>query len=114
MCHKVEVEPALPRICSCQRYSNTTPSRTPSEYYRRSISIPLFDHLLSEMASRFTVHNQTALNGMCLVPSVLVTISFPELKDKIYKFADMYKDDLLSLDGIQARSTTGKLNGNSI
>ena len=38
---------------------------------------------------------------MCLVPSVLVTISFLELKDKIYEFADMYKDDLLSLDGIQ-------------
>ena len=45
---------------------------------------------------------------MCLVPSVLVTISFPELKDKIYTFAGMYKDDLLSLDGIQGEINNWK------
>ena len=95
----MEVEPALPRICCYQRYSNNMPSGTPSEYYRRIISIPPIDHLLSEMASRFTVHHQTALNGMCLMPS-LATLSFPEVKDKALKFADMYKDDLPSLDSV--------------
>ena len=73
---QVEVEPALPRICSRQRNSDNMPSGTLSEYYQCFISVPLFGHLLSEMASQFTFHHQTALNGIC---SLLVTLSLPSL-----------------------------------
>ena len=51
------------------------PADTPSKYYCRCISIPLLDHLLSEMQSRFTIHHQTALLGLTIVLSVLVKLS---------------------------------------
>lgn len=36
----------------------------PSEYYCRSIFIPLVGHLISEQDDRFSIHHQKALQGM--------------------------------------------------
>lgn len=58
MCGDVDTEPSVPRRCSCQAHRSNVPASTPSEYYCRSISIPLVDHLLSEMQSRFSSHQQ--------------------------------------------------------
>ena len=94
MCNKVGTVPTMPRKCVRQTHRSNVPAETPSVYYRRSISIPLLDHLLSEMDVRFTTHHQTALYGMCLVPSVLITIGFEEAKAKVTDLAEMYKEDL--------------------
>ena len=75
MCSDVGIVPSLPRRCGRQIHHSNTPADTPSEYYCRTIiSIPLLDHLLSEMKSRFSKHHQTALLGLTIVPSVLVSI----------------------------------------
>ena len=74
MCTNVGVEPSLPRRCGRQIHRSNVPADTPSMYYRRCISIPLLDHLISEMDSRFNTHQQTALLGMSLVPSILETL----------------------------------------
>ena len=64
-------------------------------YYCHSISIPLFDHLLSEMQSCFSSHNQTALLGLSIVPSIIVNLS-PHEFAKVHEFAKMYQNDLPS------------------
>ena len=71
-------EPSLPRLCGRQTHRSNIPSQTPKEYYRLTITIPLLDHMLSEMASRFSKHQQTAVTGLLLVPSILVTNSLTE------------------------------------
>ena len=49
MCTAVGTEPSLPRVCARQTHRSNVPSQTPTEYYRRTITIPLLDHMLSEM-----------------------------------------------------------------
>ena len=76
------------------KHRSNVPADTPSQHYNRSISIPVLDHLLSEMMSRFTSNHQTALLGLSIVPSVIVTMSVEELTANANKLTDFYKDNL--------------------
>ena len=49
MCTTIGSEPSLPRLCARRTHRSNIPSQTPKEYYRRTITIPLLDHTLSEM-----------------------------------------------------------------
>ena len=57
-------------------------------------SIPVIDHLLSEMESRFSAHHKTALLGLHLIPSILVTKAFNELEDVLKPLEALYASDL--------------------
>ena len=96
MCEDVATESSVPRRCSRQTHQSNVPASTPSEYYCRSLSIPLIDHLLSEMQSRFSSHQQTALLGLSIVPSVMVSLSSQECDSEVSELADMYRCDLAS------------------
>ena len=100
MCTDVGTEPSLPRRCGRQIRRSNVPADTPSEYYCRSVLIPMLDHLLSEMKTRFTTHQKTALLGLCIVPSVMVTLPDEECTSKVSQLADMYQDDLPSPDSV--------------
>ena len=71
MAEKVGEEPRIPRRCARQIARNIVPATTPSEYYKRAISIPMLDHLESEINSRFTELQSTAAKGMSIVPATL-------------------------------------------
>lgn len=94
MCQSVQVEITLPRLCSRQRNRENIPAQSPSEYYRRTITIPVFDHLISEIKARFSSHQKTALLGLHLIPSILVTKPFSEIRDVLNPLQDLYVDDL--------------------
>ena len=94
LCACVNTEPSLPRLCGRQRHRPNVPAQSPSEYFRRTISIPVLDHLLLEMETRFDKHQQTAVQGLYLVPSLLVTKTLEEVSPKIQELGDLYKDDL--------------------
>ena len=96
MCSDVGTEPSIPRRCGHQRHRSNVPAETPSEYFRRTISILLLDHLLSEMKSLFSSHQQTALLGLSVVPSVMASLSTEEYTTRVSELADMYQDDLPS------------------
>ena len=102
MCSNIGVEPSLPRRCCRQVHRINVPADTPSTYYCRSVSIPLLDHLLSEMESRFSTHQQTAFLGLSLIPSIMVSLSLEECTTKILQLADMYQEDLPSRDCIES------------
>ena len=99
-------EPSLPRLCGRQTHCSNIPSQTPKEYYRLTITIPLLDHMLSEMASRFSKHQQTAVTGLLLVPSILVTNSLTEAMSKLGQLGDMYRDDLPSPSSLESEIHT--------
>ena len=88
MCSDICTEPSISRRCGRQVHRSNIPAHTPSDYYCHCISIPLIDHLLSEMQSRFTKHLQTALLGLSIVPSVLVKLSDKEFSTTVWTFAD--------------------------
>lgn len=102
MCRKVDVEPALPRRCGRQRHRDNNPAETPLDYYRCTVSIGLVDHLLVELRARFTAVQKSALQGLCLVPSVLVSMPQEDVQDKVMKFAQVYKTDLASLGSVKS------------
>ena len=93
-CAGVGIQPSLPRVCGRQCHRSNVPAQTPSEYYRRNLSVPVLDHLVSELETRFTTHQQTALQGLCLIPSVLVSKSVDEISPKICQLGQMYECDL--------------------
>ena len=72
MCTDMDMEPSLPQQCARQIHRSNLPADSPSQYYCRTMSIPLLDHLLSEMKTRFSSHQQTALFGSAIVPSIMV------------------------------------------
>ena len=96
MCDAVNLEPSTPRLCVRQKHRSNIPAEVPSAYYRRNISIPFLDHLLSEMEIRFSSHQQTALLGMAIVPSVLVDLSMDECTVKFAQVVATYEEDFPS------------------
>ena len=58
---EVGIEPSVPRRCGIQTQWSNVPADTPSEYFRRTISIPVLDHLLCELRSQFGEHQRIAL-----------------------------------------------------
>lgn len=58
------------------------------------MTIPVLDHLLSEMESRFSTHQKVALLGLHLIPSILVTKAFKELEDVLKPLEALYASDL--------------------
>ena len=80
MCTEVGTTPSMPRICG--RHRASTPASSPSEYFRRTISVPILDHL-SELDTRFSSHQKTAFQGMYLVPSVLVSKSLATISSQV-------------------------------
>ena len=48
---KVGTTPSKPRTARSQQHRSNTPSDSPSEYYRRVISVPFLDHLIAQIES---------------------------------------------------------------
>ena len=58
------------------------------------MTIPVIDHLLSEMESRFSAHHKIAFLELHLIPSILVTKAFNELEDVLKPLEALYASDL--------------------
>ena len=104
MCSEVGSELSIPRRCSKQRHRDNTPAQTASDYYKRVITIPLLDHVLSELNSRFATHQVKAMQGLCLVPAALVTLTPDEAQAKVASLVNIYKDDLPSPGSMQSEA----------
>ena len=93
MCNEVETTPST-RICGHQRHRASIPASNPSEYFRRTITVPILDHLLSELDKRFSSHQKTPFQGLYLVPSVLVTEDLATVYSVVVKVGELYAVDL--------------------
>ena len=100
-CSTVGTTPSIPRICGHQRHRPNTPASTPSEYFR-TITVPILDHLLAELNRRFNSHQTTALQGLYLVPSVLVTKDLPSVSKMIMETGEFYAVDLPNVSSLKS------------
>ena len=65
----VKVREWKPRTSIFQQHRNNVPSDDISEYYKRAVTIPLLDHLIVELQSRFDASSVNSLNGLVIIPS---------------------------------------------
>ena len=93
MCEDIRVELCIPRLCGRQQHRDNVPSGTPDEYYKPNLGIPLLDHVLMEMKSRFSIHQQSATHGLCVVPATMVLMEQAEVLQKLTSVVNLYKAD---------------------
>ena len=75
LCQSVGIEESTPRVTSRQQHRQNIPSDNSREYYKRTTTIPLLDHLISELNVRFDASSsQLVLEFMQLLPSELIKI----------------------------------------
>ena len=94
MCSSIGTTPSMPRLCGRQRHRPNVPATTPSDYSRRTITVPMLDHLVLEVEKRFDAHQQTALQGLYLVPSLLVHKTLDQVSPKVQQLGALYAGDL--------------------
>ena len=94
MCKKVGTVPSLPRLCGRQCHKPNIPAQSPSDYYCCTITIPLLDHLISEIENHFSKQHLKVLQGFYLIPAVLKNKTMEEISPIICEFGDIYQTDL--------------------
>ena len=69
MAQSVGIEEMTPRLASRQQHRQNVPSQDCSDYYHLNVTIPLFDHLITELNARFDAVSSQYIEFMCLLPS---------------------------------------------
>uniref|UniRef100_A0A1X7U3U8 HAT C-terminal dimerisation domain-containing protein n=1 Tax=Amphimedon queenslandica TaxID=400682 RepID=A0A1X7U3U8_AMPQE len=110
MCEVTSTIPSIPRTCRHQTQRCNVPADTPSQYFCRTITIPLVDHLVSQLTARFTQHHKLALLGwLSLVPSAMTKMSKEAFTENILKLSDLYSIDLPSPGSMNSEVECWKL-----
>lgn len=106
LARKVEIEEAVPRTAGRQTMRDDLPFSSSSEYYKRVITIPVIDHLNSNLKTRFDDSSVKAYYGISIVPTKMLSLVNEtgkcSWKQKFKIFSDFYLSDLpnpLALDG---------------
>ena len=104
MCELIGIEKGKKRTVGRQTTRDNHPSTSTSDYCKKAVTIPLLDHLITEMCTRFQPNAPNAYNGLYVIPSKtisLVSNNQVNWKEKFKSFTLFYQDDLpnpLALD----------------
>ena len=82
------------RICGRKHHRASIPVSNPSEYFRRTITVPILDHLHSKLDKRFSSHKKKGFQGLYLVPSVFVQEDHATMSSVVMKEWELYAIDL--------------------
>ena len=98
LAHSVEIEESCPRIASYQLHRSNTPAVNASQYYRRTLTIPMLDHLITELDNRFEEAAAGIVGELAqILPSELVSSSVQLNPSHFKEVLQLYKDDLPSV-----------------
>ena len=102
----VDVEEWKPRSCAKQINRDNVPFSDISEYYKRTVTVPLLDNFVTDVNTRFNTEAVTAYQGLSVLPARVVRKepikSKSTWKEQFFNFAEFYQDDLphfISLNG---------------
>lgn len=84
--------PEKPRTIERQIHRPYTPADSPSEYYRRVVTIPFLDHLKSQVQTRFSENNLDVMDAVYGLPQNVVV--YRDWQTRFSKFLEIYKNDL--------------------
>ena len=66
---KINITETIPRFVGTQMHRSNTPAESVSDYYKRTITIPLLDHPMCELYYRFDSSKaESIFNGFIIVP----------------------------------------------
>ncbi|CAG2227075.1 Cilia- and flagella-associated protein 206 [Mytilus edulis] len=71
MADDLDVTPSKPRTCGRQTTRSNVPCESTEDYYKKTIAIPLLDHMLTEMNSRFGDLQIKASMGLQVIPAMI-------------------------------------------
>ena len=98
----VDVTPNMPRICANQIHRTYIPAENVSEYYRRTITLPVLNEVISDLLHRFNPVNMVFIGGIYCFPSLME--KYPNEWKKILKnFMISHVDDMPSIDRCDAK-----------
>ena len=93
----VNVQESVPRTTGRQCHRNNVPAACPSQYYKRQVTIPILDHLISELESRFNTQTSSIVSQvMLLLPSEVVELDSVITSSEITDLVALYEDILPS------------------
>ena len=95
--------PCKPRSAQKQQNRSNAPAETTEEYYKRNCAIPLLDHIIANLHSRFSPLALKATSLLCLLPSIVCTKEV-DLKEVL----ELYETDLPSPELAQLELTRWK------
>lgn len=96
----VGVEESMSRLASRQQHRQNIQAPNSSEYFRLNLTIPLLDHLINEISSRFNnTSSHTTTEFLNLLPSTISTLQSESAlsKDDFKTIVQLYEDNLPSL-----------------
>ena len=94
----VNVMESAPRQASRQQHRQNIPSDTITDYYKCNFTIPILDHLISELAVRFNDDSaQYVVEFMRLLPAEVVNKSSQLQPEDFNNLLQLYKEDLPSV-----------------
>ena len=87
------IEPSMPRFVGQQQHRSNVEAGTPKDYYKRALTIPLLDHLISEIDTYFDPNNDAVMSSLlCQLPALLLS----QEKNPVQSAFQYYADDLPS------------------
>ena len=93
LAHSVEIEESCPRIASYQLHRSNTPAFNASQYYRRTLPIPMLGHLITELDNHFEEAAAGIIGELAqILPSELVSSSVqlnPSHFKEVYSYIRM-------------------------
>jgi hypothetical protein len=91
MAHVVGTEPAQPRTCGRQQHRANAPADDVETYYRKNLTIPVIDQLLTSLKDRFGEPQLLVTNALHLVPAIIKVVPMPQVIENVQAFAAEYR-----------------------
>ena len=99
----IDVEETVPRLASRQQHRQNIPADNSRDYYKRTLTIPMLDHLICELDVRFDADSsQTVIECMQLLPSEIIKATLKLQASDFPNLSQLYKDDLPSFRSLDA------------
>ena len=95
----VGIELSAPRLAGRQQHRSNVPAGTVVDYFKRNLTIPLLDHIISELDTRFNPESSAVIvEFMQLLPSTICEKSVSTIltKTNLAEVLKLYEDDLPS------------------
>lgn len=87
---ELDIDIVLPRRVGRQVHRDNHPSDSPEEYFRVSIFIPMLDHIISDIESRFKKETRDALELNVLLPDHILQLDSQTLSASLSKLWNKY------------------------
>ena len=102
--NKVSISETKPRTVASQKNRNNVPSESVSYYFEKVVTIPLLDHLLTQLNVRFDSASVMVYGGLVIVPVKMLSLYHKNIdsRQKFRPFAEFYKSDLPCYKALEA------------